>query len=151
MKGPAIPLSGLPARTSPRRAKIVLAKPGAGLQLVSAKSGVQSVTSGDVRSSRQRNRHFMKPANQTEASGAQDAAPIPEFYANSIAINVSPFEVELQNLLVDSSQNLKGAVNVRMSPQTAWTLSKALEKNLAEYEAKFGAIALPDEIKKQFS
>jgi hypothetical protein len=92
----------------------------------------------------------MKQNKQAEAPPAAEAAPIPEFYANSIAINVSPFEVELQNLLVDSSQTLKGAVNVRMSPQTAWTLSKALAKNLAEYEAKFGEIALPAEIKKQF-
>ncbi len=76
--------------------------------------------------------------------------PVPEFYTNSVLINVSPFEVELQNMLVDSSQNLKGAISVRMSPQTAWTLSKALAKNLADYEARFGEIALPAEIKKQF-
>lgn len=89
--------------------------------------------------------------NELQLTGpGGEALPVPEFYANSIAINVSPFEVELQNLLVDSAQTLKGAVNVRMSPQTAWTLSKALAKNLAEYEAKFGPISLPDEIRKQF-
>ena len=73
--------------------------------------------------------------------------PIPEFYANSIFINVSPFELELQNLLVDSQQNVKGAVNVRMSPQTAYTLSRALNKQLEEYERQCGPIALPPELR----
>lgn len=80
----------------------------------------------------------------------ENPAPVPEFYANSVAINVSPFEVELQHMLVDSGQNLKGAVNIRLSPQTAWTLSRALAKNLAEFESRFGPISLPDEIRKQF-
>lgn len=73
--------------------------------------------------------------------------PVPEFYANSIFINVSPFELELQNLLVDSQQNVKGAVNVRMSPQTAYTLSRALNKQLEEYERQCGPIALPAELR----
>lgn len=92
----------------------------------------------------------LKKSKDEQIPPVGEAPLTPEFYANSIAINVSPFEVELQNLLVDSAQTLKGAVNVRMSPQTAWTLSKALAKNIMEYEAKFGEIALPDEIKRQF-
>ena len=74
--------------------------------------------------------------------------PVPEFYANSIFINVSPFELELQNLLVDSQQAVKGAVNVRMSPQTAYTLSRALNKQLEEYERQCGPIALPAELRE---
>jgi len=66
------------------------------------------------------------------------ASSIPEFYTNSILVNISSFELELQSLLVDSQQNIKGAVNIRMSPQTAWTLSKALAKHLALYDEKFG-------------
>ena len=74
--------------------------------------------------------------------------PVPEFYANSIFINISPFELELQNLLVDSQQNVKGAVNIRMSPQTAFTLSRALVKQLDEYERQVGTIALPEELRE---
>ena len=89
-----------------------------------------------------------KTPEQPEVPDMQ--APVPEFYSNSVGINVSPFEVELQHMLVDSAQNMKGAVNIRMSPQTAWTLSRALAKNLAEYESKFGPISLPEEIRRQF-
>jgi hypothetical protein len=87
------------------------------------------------------------PEKPAESPAPQ--SPVPEFYANSVAINVSPFEVEMQHLLVDSAQTVKGAVNIRLSPQTAWTLSRALAKNLAEYESKFGPISLPEEIRKQ--
>ncbi len=75
-------------------------------------------------------------------------APVPEFYTNSISINVSPFEFEIQNLLVDSTRRIKGAVNIRMSPQTALTLAGALNKQLAEFEKQCGPIALPAELRK---
>lgn len=86
--------------------------------------------------------------NGTGATMPDFDSPVPEFYANSIFINVSPFEMELQNLLVDSQQNVKAAVNVRMSPQTAYTLSRALNKQLAEYERQCGPIALPAELRE---
>ncbi len=44
---------------------------------------------------------------------------IPEFYANTVQVNVNAFEVELGAMLVDSKQQLKGALNLRLSPQSA--------------------------------
>jgi hypothetical protein len=35
-----------------------------------------------------------------------------------------------------------------MSPQTAWTLWKALGKQIEAYEAAYGEIPLPEEVKK---
>ncbi len=92
--------------------------------------------------------------NENENEGTPpkptETGAIPEFYTNTIYINVSPFEMELQNLLMDSQQNVKGGVSVRMSPQTAWTLYKSLEKQIRFFENNFGPIALPEAIKKQF-
>ena len=76
---------------------------------------------------------------------------VPEFYANTIRTNVSAFEVELQTTLSDSAGGLKAALNLRMSPQTAWVLARTLQRQLAEYEKRFGAIALPEEIRKEFA
>ena len=73
-----------------------------------------------------------------------DTSPqIPEFYTNNIGINVNPSEVELRNLLVDSDANIKGAINLRMSPQTAWILFKSLGRQIDQYEKDFGKIPLP--------
>ena len=77
-----------------------------------------------------------------------EASQIPEFYTNSVMINVSPYEVEIQNQLIDSGSNLKGAVNLRMSPQTAWTLWKALGKQIEAYEAGYGEIPIAEEVRK---
>lgn len=89
------------------------------------------------------------PAQQSSAGEEQPVLQVPEFYANMVMLNVSPFEVELQNLLVDSGQNVKGAVNIRMSPQTAWMLSRSLERQLAYYEKRYGNISLPQELRKE--
>lgn len=88
------------------------------------------------------------PTDNGAPSVPESDQPVPEFYANSIFINVSPFELELQNLLVDSQQKVKGAVNIRMSPQTAYTLARALNKQLDEYEKQIGPISLPDELRE---
>lgn len=81
----------------------------------------------------------------------QPAAPqelaIPEFYANSLTVKASPFEFEIQAQLIDSAQKLKGALNIRLSPQTAWALSRALATNVAEYEKQCGKIALPEQVR----
>jgi len=89
-----------------------------------------------------------QPTNTANQEQSQQI-PVPEFYSNTVMINFSPFELELQNLLVDSQQNVKGAINIRMSPQTAWTLSKALEKQLVQYESEYGKISLPVELRKE--
>lgn len=73
---------------------------------------------------------------------------VPEFYANGVRVSVSAFEVELQAVLSDSEGRTKGALNLRMSPQTAWVLSMALGKHLAMSEEKFGKIPIPDELRK---
>jgi hypothetical protein len=90
----------------------------------------------------------IKKLNFAKQPETGESPAIPEFYANTIIVNVSPFEFEVQNLLVDSQRNVKGAVNLRYSPQTAWTLYKALEKQIERYEEMNGEIALPDEIRK---
>ena len=89
------------------------------------------------------------PTQTPAAEQKNDSLAIPEFYANTVALNVSPFEVELQNMLVDSERNLKGAVNIRLSPQTAWLLSRSLNRQLAHYEQEYGQIALPVELRKE--
>ena len=73
---------------------------------------------------------------------------IPEFYANSINVNVSFFELELQAFLIDSSQNVKGALHLRVSPQTAWMLARSLAKQIGEYERLYGKMEVPDAIQK---
>lgn len=84
---------------------------------------------------------------EMQRSAGTDLA-IPEFYANTIIVNVSPFEFELQNLLVDSQRNVKAAVNLRYSPQTALVLYKALAKQIERYEGINGRITLPEELRK---
>ena len=91
----------------------------------------------------------MSSIKGSENTNQSDALQIPEFYTNAILLNSSPFEVEIQNRLVDSAGNLKGAVNLRMSPQTAWTLWKALGKQIEAYERSYGALPIPEEIKKE--
>ncbi len=73
----------------------------------------------------------------------EQTVQIPEFYANTIQVNVNAFEVELGALLVDSKQQLKGALNLRLSPQTAMMLGKILTEQMATYEQQFGKIPLP--------
>ncbi|TGL58517.1 DUF3467 domain-containing protein [Leptospira sarikeiensis] len=77
-------------------------------------------------------------------------ATAPEFYTNAVMIFVSAFEVELQNQLVDSQKNVKGAINIHMSPQTAWTLAKELNRQMDNYEKAYGPISLPADIKKRY-
>lgn len=76
-------------------------------------------------------------------SPAEQTLQIPEFYANTVQVNVNAFEVELSALLVDSKQQLKGALNLRLSPQTAMMLGKILTEQMATYEQQFGKIPLP--------
>lgn len=71
------------------------------------------------------------------------AQPIPEFYANTIQVNVNAFEVELSAMLVSSKNELKGALNLRLSPQTAVMLGKILNEQMAAYEKQYGKIPLP--------
>lgn len=40
----------------------------------------------------------------------QSLPQAPEFYANTIVVNASAFEFELQHLLIDSQKNVKAAV-----------------------------------------
>lgn len=71
-----------------------------------------------------------------------------EFYSNSVRIASSPFEIAVQHQLVDAPGNVKGAVNIRMSPQTAWTFARALAKQIEAYEKEFGPVQLPAEVRK---
>lgn len=73
-----------------------------------------------------------------------DGQQIPEFYSNTVAINYSPYEFELQHILVDSKGQMKGAINVRLSPQTAKSLLQVLAHQIAGYEEVLGEIVLPE-------
>lgn len=74
-----------------------------------------------------------------------------EFYTNSIESNFSLFEFEVGAYLMDSAQNVKAGINLRMSPATAWTLAQMLTKQLGEFEKRFGPLHIPDEMRKALS
>ncbi|MBE7438551.1 MAG: hypothetical protein HS115_08870 [Spirochaetales bacterium] len=73
---------------------------------------------------------------------------ISEYYTNAIEINISPFELELRAMVMDSQGQPRHGINIRMSPQTAWALQKVLAKQIANYENNIGPITLPEEIRK---
>lgn len=73
----------------------------------------------------------MKPP-QTNTTVAQ----LPEFYANALSINLSQYDIEINCLLIDSVQNVKSGLVVRMSPQTAESFSKLLAKELEDLKKK---------------
>lgn len=85
----------------------------------------------------------MSDKNKELTDTATAQLQIPEFYANSVQVNVNAFEVELGASLVDSKQQLKGALNLRLSPQTAAMLSQILTAQMVEYEKQYGKIPLP--------
>ncbi|MFZ5629150.1 MAG: DUF3467 domain-containing protein [Spirochaetota bacterium] len=80
---------------------------------------------------------------KTDHEPQPPAQAIPEFYANTVQVNVNPFEVELSAMLVSSKNELKGALNLRLSPQTAAALAKILTEQMAAYEQQFGKIPMP--------
>jgi hypothetical protein len=89
---------------------------------------------------------LIKPATngkKTETPTIPENFQIPEFYSNTVTINFSPFEFELGHLLLDSKGVVKGAINIRLSPQTAKSVYEILGKQLENYEEKVGEIALP--------
>ncbi len=53
---------------------------------------------------------------KTDHEPQPPAQQIPEFYANTIQVNVNAFEVELSAMLVSSKNELKGALNLRLMP-----------------------------------
>jgi hypothetical protein len=65
---------------------------------------------------------------------------IPEFYVNSVSISPSVYEFELTHMLLDSEGRLKGAFNVRMSPQTAKAVLELLTEEVAAYEKQYGKL-----------
>lgn len=67
-----------------------------------------------------------------------------EFYTNQVTVSFSPFDFELRSVIGDSNGNLKAALNLRMSPQSALQLADALQKSVREYEQKVGVIPFPD-------
>ena len=83
---------------------------------------------------------------ETEEAFPQNPENTLEFYANGTMVGLSVFEIGLKHLLLDEGQNVKGALNVRMSPQSAKLLSSLLERNIAAYEEKFGELHLPKEM-----
>lgn len=89
---------------------------------------------------------LLKPNNnnKTLIPEAPAGQPIPEFYTNMVGINVSPYEFEFATMLVDSKGQMKGAINIRMSPQTAKSLLGALHSQVTEYEKNVGEIVLPE-------
>lgn len=80
---------------------------------------------------------------KTDHEPQPPAQQIPEFYANTVQVNVNAFEVELSAMLVSSKNELKGALNLRLSPQTAVMLGKILNEQMAAYEKQYGKIPLP--------
>lgn len=85
----------------------------------------------------------MSEKNKQSTDAVASQLQIPEFYANAVQVNLNAFEVELGAMLVDSKQQLKGALNLRLSPQTAAMLARILTEQMAGYEKQYGKIPLP--------
>lgn len=82
--------------------------------------------------------------SQLHGSDASDV------YADSVRISVTPYSFILDfGLSTESPGEQKGVVTVRMSPQHAWVLNRALSKHIAEYEASIGPARLPEEMLRE--
>lgn len=73
-----------------------------------------------------------------------------DFYTDSVRISVTPYSFILDfGLSTESPGEQKRVATVRMSPQHAWVLNRALGKHLAEYEANIGPARLPEEMLRE--
>jgi len=81
-------------------------------------------------------KEFQKP----DAGAPAQNQVIPEFYVNSVSISPSLYEFELTHMLLDSEGRMKGAFNVRMSPQTAKSVLELLHEEVTAYEKQHGKI-----------
>lgn len=81
--------------------------------------------------------------NNDRTSPTTTGHPIPEFYSNAVTVYYSPYEFEISHLMMDSRNQIKGALNVRMSPQMAKSMLKILERQVADYENTVGNIVIP--------
>lgn len=74
----------------------------------------------------------------------------PEYYSDSVRISVTPYSFILDfGLSTESPGEQKRMATLRMSPQHAWVLNRALTKHIAEYEASIGPIRLPDDLLRE--
>jgi len=81
----------------------------------------------------------IKELRQPDVVGSTQQV-IPEFYVNSVSISPSLYEFELTHMLLDSESRMKGAFNVRMSPQTAKSVLELLHEEVTAYEKQHGKI-----------
>lgn len=76
-----------------------------------------------------------------------EGSDTPEYYSDSVRISVTPYSFILDfGVSTESPGEQKRMATVRMSPQHAWVLNRALGKHIAEYEASIGSIRLPDDL-----
>jgi Protein of unknown function (DUF3467) len=69
----------------------------------------------------------------------------PEFYADAVRINLTPYGVRLDyGLTTDSPNDSRAVATVRMSPQHAVVMYQMLKKSLRLFEEQVGKINLPD-------
>ncbi len=80
---------------------------------------------------------------KTDLDPDSNSPAVPEFYANRMQVNLSVYELEIAAQLADSDGNLKGAVNIRLSPQLARVFAKNLAQSVNDYEKQFGKIPQP--------
>jgi len=74
----------------------------------------------------------------------------PDLYTDSVRISVTPYSFILDfGLSTESPGEQKRAVTVRMSPQHAFVLHRALGRHIDEYQRSIGNIALPEEMLRE--
>ena len=79
-----------------------------------------------------------------------DGSDASEYYSDSVRISVTPYSFILVfGLSTESPGEQKPMATVRMSPQHAWVLNRALAKHIAEYEANIGPVRLPDALLRE--
>lgn len=83
----------------------------------------------------------------TEITGGLIDQRLPRFYANNVAVTVSPWDVRLVFCEIVGTKGeeliLQPNVAVSLSPQTAKALLKILLVNIDRYEARIGEIKMP--------
>ncbi len=67
-----------------------------------------------------------------------------DFYANQIAVNMNPLEVEIDAKIIRSDGNEGGRLFLRLPPALALGLVHGLSAQLDAFQEQFGEIKLPE-------
>jgi hypothetical protein len=83
-------------------------------------------------------------AKETQLAYSKPVEESPKFYANNVRISSNVFDIRfIFGLFVENTEDLvtiEPQVVLHMSPQHAKSVAELLNRQLAEYEEKYGAI-----------